>query len=180
MKNIRVESVCVALIGAGVLTVAVYGQEKKESAAPPKIMHYGDLKWTPIIKGCDLAPVSGDPNAEGAPFVVRLRCVDGARIPAHWHPTDENVTVKGNISSRHGRNFRRNKTDNDERRELCDDAKGHAAFRDEQRRDHRAGSRSGSVQSELGESVRGATAGCAGSSGSETEILICARNSPAH
>jgi len=53
----------------------------------------GDLKWTPIFKGCDLATVAGDPSAEGAPFVVRLRCADGAKIPAHWHPTDENATV---------------------------------------------------------------------------------------
>ena len=57
------------------------------------MVHFGDLKWTPIIKGCDLAPVSGDPNADGPPFVLRLRCADGAKIPAHWHPTDEKVTV---------------------------------------------------------------------------------------
>src|SRR6266581_1518719 len=93
MKKIRMGSVCVALIGVAALTAAVYSQEKKDSPAPPKIMHFGDLKWTPIIKGCDLATVAGDPSAEGTPFVVRLRCVDGAKIPAHWHPTDENVTV---------------------------------------------------------------------------------------
>ena len=50
-------------------------------------MHFGDLKWTPIIKGCDVAPVDGDMNAEGAPFVLRIRCSDGSKIPAHWHPT---------------------------------------------------------------------------------------------
>jgi hypothetical protein len=93
MKKIRVRSVCVALIGVAALTAAAYSQEKKDSPAPPKIMHFGDLKWTPIFKGCDLATVGGDPSAEGTPFVVRLRCVDGAKIPAHWHPTDENVTV---------------------------------------------------------------------------------------
>lgn len=94
MRKIRVACVCGALFSVAVLAAAIHGQEKKESAAaPPKIMHFADLKWTAIIKGCDLAPVSGDPNAEGAPFVVRLRCADGARIPAHWHPTDENVTV---------------------------------------------------------------------------------------
>jgi len=76
-----------------VFAAASHSQEKKENDAAAKIVHFGDLKWTPIIKGCDLAPVSGDPNAEGAPFVLRLRCVDGAKIPAHWHPTDENVTV---------------------------------------------------------------------------------------
>ena len=106
MKNIRMGSVSVALIGMAALAVAAYSQEKKESAAPPKIMHFGDLKWTPIIKGCDLANVAGDPSAEGAPFVVRLRCVDGAKIPAHWHPTNENVTVlKGTFLAGMGETF---------------------------------------------------------------------------
>lgn len=93
MKEIRTRSGCVALIGIAVFAVAVFSQEKKESADAHKIVHFGDLKWTPIIKGCDLAPVAGDPAAEGPPFVLRLRCADGAKIPAHWHPTDENVTV---------------------------------------------------------------------------------------
>ncbi len=93
MKRIRMGSVCVALIGAAVLGAAVYGQEKKASADAHKIVHFGDLKWTPIMKGCDSAPVSGDPNAEGAPFVLRIRCADGAKVPAHWHPTDEYLTV---------------------------------------------------------------------------------------
>jgi anti-sigma factor ChrR (cupin superfamily) len=93
MKKIQMGSVCLASIGAAVLAVAGYSQEKKDSPAPPKIMHFGDLKWTPIMKGGDLATVAGDPNAEGMPFVVRFRCVDGTTIPAHWHPTDENATV---------------------------------------------------------------------------------------
>ena len=56
-------------------------------------MRTGDLKWSPIIRGCDLASVAGDIEAEGSPFVIRLRCAAGTKIPAHWHPTDENVTV---------------------------------------------------------------------------------------
>ena len=44
MKKIRMGSVCVALIGVAALTAAVYSQEKKDSPAPPKIMHFGDLK----------------------------------------------------------------------------------------------------------------------------------------
>ena len=44
-------------------------------------------------EGCELAPVSGNANADGAPFAIRLRCADGEKIPPHWHPTDENVTV---------------------------------------------------------------------------------------
>jgi hypothetical protein len=93
MKKIRIGSVCAVLVGIVVFAMAISSQEKKENADAHKIVHFGDLKWTPIIKGCDLAPVAGDPNAEGTPFVIRLRCADGSKIPAHWHPTDENVTV---------------------------------------------------------------------------------------
>jgi hypothetical protein len=78
------------LIACGPLA---YGQDKQDAAASHKIVRSGDLKWSPIIKGCDLAPVSGDPAADGTPFVLRLRCADGSKIPAHWHPTEENVTV---------------------------------------------------------------------------------------
>jgi quercetin dioxygenase-like cupin family protein len=88
------------------LTAGLYSQEKKESGEAHKIVHFGDLKWTPIIKGCDLAAVDGDPNAEGTPFVVRIRCADGAKIPAHWHPSDENVTVlKGTFLVGMGQTF---------------------------------------------------------------------------
>jgi hypothetical protein len=93
MRKIRTISICAALLGIAALAAGGYSQEKKESTDAHKIVHFGDLKWTPIMKGCDLAGLSGDPNGEGTPFVVRIRCVDGAKIPAHWHPTDENVTV---------------------------------------------------------------------------------------
>jgi quercetin dioxygenase-like cupin family protein len=93
MKKIRIGSLCVALIGIAVFAMAVSSQEKKESADAHKIVHFGDLKWTPIIKGCDIAVVDGNLDAEGQPFVLRFRCSDGAKVPAHWHPTDENLTV---------------------------------------------------------------------------------------
>ena len=110
MRMIRTGSFCTAALVMAALTSGVYSQEKKESGEAHKIVHYGDLKWTPIIKGCDLAPVDGDRNAEGAPFVVRLRCADGAKIPAHWHPTDENVTVlKGTFLVGMGETFDENK-----------------------------------------------------------------------
>ncbi len=57
------------------------------------IVRSSTLKWTPIIKGCDLAAVQGDPGVDGANFVIRIRCTAGSTIPAHWHPTDENITV---------------------------------------------------------------------------------------
>jgi len=106
MRKIRLGSVCAALIGIAAVATAAYSQEKKEGAEAHKIVHFGDLKWTPIIKGCDLAPVSGDSNAEGAPFVLRIRCADGIKLPAHWHPTDEHLTVlKGTFLVGMGESF---------------------------------------------------------------------------
>jgi anti-sigma factor ChrR (cupin superfamily) len=106
MKKNQRGRVCMVLAGIVALAVAASSQEKKESAEAHKIVHFGDLKWTPIIKGCDLAPVAGDMNADGAPFVLRIRCADGAKIPAHWHPTDENVTVlKGTFLVGMGESF---------------------------------------------------------------------------
>jgi len=106
MRKIRLGSVCVALIGIAAVATAAYSQEKKEGAEAHKIVHFGDLKWTPIIKGCDLAPVSGDSSAEGAPFVLRIRCADGIKLPAHWHPTDEHLTVlKGTFLVGMGESF---------------------------------------------------------------------------
>lgn len=93
MKINRIAVMCAGVFGLAALAAVVYGQEKKEAGDAHKIVHYGDLKWTPIMKGCELAAVSGDPSGEGAPFVLRIRCADGTKIPPHWHPTDENLTV---------------------------------------------------------------------------------------
>jgi quercetin dioxygenase-like cupin family protein len=50
--------------------------------------------------------VSGDPNANGSAFVIRMRCADGTKVPAHGHPTDENVTVlKGTFLAGMGKAF---------------------------------------------------------------------------
>ena len=96
------------VIAAGL--AAANSQEKKDGDEAHKIVHFGDLKWTPIIKGCDVAPVDGDMTADGTPFVLRLRCTDGTKIPAHWHPTDENVTVlKGTFLVGMGETFEESK-----------------------------------------------------------------------
>lgn len=47
--------------------------------------------------GVKMAVLQGDPG-QAAVFTVRLDMPDGYRIPAHWHPTDEFVTVvEGNL-----------------------------------------------------------------------------------
>ena len=70
----------------------------QSSGANHQLVREAELKWQPSFMGCEHANISGDPTAEGKPFVLRIRCPDGAKVPPHWHPTDENITVlKGNF-----------------------------------------------------------------------------------
>jgi len=54
------------------------------------------FKWVAapptVPKGAQLAVLYGDPGKEG-PFVIRLKFPSGYKVPAHSHPTDENVVV---------------------------------------------------------------------------------------
>jgi len=55
-----------------------------------------DAKWGPappmLPAGAQIAIVSGDPG-KSAPYTVRLKFPPHYAVPAHSHPTDENVTV---------------------------------------------------------------------------------------
>ena len=41
----------------------------------------------------DVEVLYGDPEAEGQPFVMRIRELPGTLIPPHKHPVDEHITV---------------------------------------------------------------------------------------
>ena len=41
----------------------------------------------------DSEVVYGDPDAEGGPFVIRIRELAGGIVPPHSHPVDEHITV---------------------------------------------------------------------------------------
>jgi quercetin dioxygenase-like cupin family protein len=49
--------------------------------------------WKRARPGQEFAVLSGNPQAEGSPFVIRLRLDDGVIIPPHWHPVDEHLTI---------------------------------------------------------------------------------------
>jgi quercetin dioxygenase-like cupin family protein len=79
-----------------VLAVALPGASlagQSEKQPDHNIVRDRELKWAPLIKGSEMAVVSGDPNKDGEPFVIRIRQVDGAKVPPHWHPADEYITV---------------------------------------------------------------------------------------
>lgn len=51
------------------------------------------FQWKPIGPAISMAVLSGSPDTEGSSFVIRLKLADGAKVPPHWHPIDEHVTV---------------------------------------------------------------------------------------
>jgi hypothetical protein len=53
----------------------------------------GQLVWKPLIPGVEMAVVSGDPDKKGGLYVIRIRSKGEVKVPPHWHPTDEHVTV---------------------------------------------------------------------------------------
>jgi hypothetical protein len=65
-------------------------------AEPQTVMSSKDVAWSPappvLPKGAMMVVLAGDPAASG-PVVLRLKMPAGYKIPAHWHPTDEYVTV---------------------------------------------------------------------------------------
>src|ERR1051325_5513459 len=72
-------------------TIGVYGQGHSHVIQPPK-----DAQWGPappfIPAGAQIAVLSGDPT-KAVPYSVRLKFPANYAIPAHSHPTDENVGV---------------------------------------------------------------------------------------
>lgn len=72
---------------------------KAKPAATPAahvLLTPGDVKWGPappvLPAGAQVAVLDGDPFKPGF-FSLRLKFPDGYKIPAHWHPTDENIVV---------------------------------------------------------------------------------------
>lgn len=63
-----------------------------QNSAGPTIVRPGTLKWDPFMAGVEITVLSGDPAKAGV-YTIRLRLADGTKIPPHWHPQDENVTV---------------------------------------------------------------------------------------
>jgi anti-sigma factor ChrR (cupin superfamily) len=91
-----------ALAMTGVATAGAAQTTPKPSKAAPEapaahvLLTPGDMKWGPappvLPAGAQVAVLNGDPFKPGF-FTLRLKFPDGYKIPAHWHPTDENITV---------------------------------------------------------------------------------------
>ena len=72
-------------------TTAVFGQGHADLFAGPAAVKWGPAPPT-LPKGAQFAVLSGDPSKNGF-YVVRLKLPANYQIPAHHHPTTENLTV---------------------------------------------------------------------------------------
>jgi quercetin dioxygenase-like cupin family protein len=84
----------VSVIAAGTILLSVallVNAQKTHVLSDPK-----EANWVPappmLPAGAQMAVLFGDPTKASA-YAIRLKFPANYAIPAHWHPTDENVVV---------------------------------------------------------------------------------------
>ena len=91
------------LLSVAVLALAAFcfAQTAEHKMVAPEA-----IKWNPLWPGQEMAVLSGDPAKEGEPFVLRIKVAAGGKVPPHWHPMDEHLTVlKGSLYMGRGEKF---------------------------------------------------------------------------
>jgi quercetin dioxygenase-like cupin family protein len=83
------------------LSILAIGPAQMQMGSNHKFIAPEDVKWGPappaLPAGAKFAVLTGDPSKEGA-FTIRATLPEGYKVPPHWHPTTEHVTVlKGEI-----------------------------------------------------------------------------------
>jgi len=81
------------LLAGSLLSVATLMMPALSLAQGHAMVTPEQLIWKPLIPGVEMAVVSGDPDKKGGLYVIRIRATNEVRVPPHWHPTDEHVTV---------------------------------------------------------------------------------------
>lgn len=72
---------------------ATTASKSAASGPAPFIGTPDKIKWVQFAPGVEYGQVYGNCDKAGAPCVFQLRLAEGAKIPPHWHPVDESVTV---------------------------------------------------------------------------------------
>lgn len=100
MQSVRLPRIAGAasLLAAAVAIAATVGAQPPQSGAAGghHMVNAKSIVWGPappsMPPGPKVAVLHGDPAKEGY-FVMRLKAPDGFKVPAHYHPSDENLTV---------------------------------------------------------------------------------------
>ena len=92
MKPVMVGAVALAIWSGA----QAWGEKDKGHGEGHVVVRPDEIKWGPgpasLPEGAKAAALLGDPG-KSAPYVIRVKLPDGYKVPPHWHPTDENVTV---------------------------------------------------------------------------------------
>jgi quercetin dioxygenase-like cupin family protein len=98
MKSILSLSFILAAVFAGLFAPS-------QNAFTPDQVKYGPAPNF-LSPGAQFAVLEGDPTASAGDFTIRLKLPNGYKIPPHWHPHRENVTViSGNLKVGMGDKF---------------------------------------------------------------------------
>jgi len=97
MQTAHVQAGLVVMLVAGVAVAAQAQEAKSQSgAAAHVIVTPTELQWAngpaSLPAGAQAAVIEGDPKQPGL-FTMRLKLPANYKIPPHWHPADEHVTV---------------------------------------------------------------------------------------
>jgi quercetin dioxygenase-like cupin family protein len=104
-------SIVLLTAAAALLSLSSVAQTKPGSAvaslpATHTAVRPDALRWTPmssdLMEGTpafalaappQVSLLEGDPSQAGSSFTLRIKLAAGTRVPPHWHPTDEHITV---------------------------------------------------------------------------------------
>jgi quercetin dioxygenase-like cupin family protein len=92
----------VSLVAGAVVFAVTLGAQSPQSPQPAAtggahhMVSAKSIVWGPappsMPPGPKIAVLHGDPAKDGY-FVMRLKAPDGFKVPPHYHPSDENLTV---------------------------------------------------------------------------------------
>jgi quercetin dioxygenase-like cupin family protein len=78
------------------MLLSISGAAALHAADMPGPVQANEIKWGPappvLPSGAKAAVLAGDPASSGF-IAIRLKMPAGYKIPPHWHPTDEHITV---------------------------------------------------------------------------------------
>jgi hypothetical protein len=98
----------VALFAVSGMAAAAWAQSGDHKMVLPKDLQWSDVPSLP--KGAKASVIEGPMN-EAVPFTVRLKFPANYRVPPHWHPGVERVTVlSGTFHMGLGEKFDQKKT----------------------------------------------------------------------
>lgn len=102
MQSLRLSRLAgaVSLVVGAVAFATIVGAQSPQSpqtaAGAHHMVHAKSIVWGPappsMPPGPKVAVLHGDPAKDGY-FVMRLKAPDGFKVPPHYHPSDENLTV---------------------------------------------------------------------------------------